>query len=62
MELSARRAMHGAWKIQRVENDHFGGDAGRHCHAKYRTPDHNVRHKCNLAERRQLEQIRVCHK
>jgi len=50
--------MHDERKIQRVKNDHFSGDAGRHRHAEYRTLDHNVRHKFNLAERRQLGQIR----
>ena len=48
MELSASRTVHAERKIQRVENDHFGGDAGRHRHAKYRTLDHNVRHKRSL--------------
>ena len=55
MELSA--SQHGEWKLQRVENDHFGGDASRHRHAEYRTLDHNVRHKQSLTQRYELEEI-----
>jgi hypothetical protein len=57
MELSASRTVHGEREIQRVENDHFSGDAGRHRHSEYRTSDHNVRHKRSLAECHQLEQV-----
>jgi hypothetical protein len=57
MELSASRTVHSERKIQRVENDHFGGDASRHRHAEYRTLDHNVRHKQSLTQRYELEEI-----
>jgi hypothetical protein len=57
MELSASRTMHAEREIQRVQNDHFGGDASRHRHAEYRTPDHNVRHKWSLPWRRELEEM-----
>jgi hypothetical protein len=45
MELSASRTLHGKRKIQRVENDSFSGDAGRHRHPEHRTSDHDVGHK-----------------
>jgi hypothetical protein len=45
---TASRTVHGQREIQRVENDHFSGDASWHRHAEYRTLDYNVRHKQSL--------------
>jgi hypothetical protein len=56
MDFSASRTVHGEWKVERVENDHFSGEAGRHRHPEHRTLDHNVRHKWSLAEHRLFEQ------
>jgi hypothetical protein len=50
MDLSASRTVHGERKVERVENDHFSGEAGRHRHPEHWTPGHNVRHKWSLAE------------
>ena len=49
--------MHREREIERVENDHFSGEAGRHRHPERRTSDHDVGHNWSLAERRQLEQV-----
>jgi len=58
MELSASRTVHGEREIQRVENDHFGADAGRHRHPEHRTFDHYVRHDRSLAQ--PLSRCRIC--
>jgi hypothetical protein len=55
MDFSASRTVHGEWEIQRVENDHFSGEASRHRHPKRRTPDHDVGHRWSLVESSQLE-------
>ena len=48
--------MHREREIERVENDHFSGDACRHRHPEYRTLDYNVRHNRSLGENRSLEE------
>ena len=58
MDFSASRTVHGERKVERVENDHFSGEAGRHRHPEHWTPDHNVRHKWSLAERRRLSRCK----
>ena len=57
MDFSASRTVHGQRKVERVENDHFSGEAGRHRHPEHWTPDHNVRHKWSLAERRRANTL-----